>query len=409
MKEQFIQAIRNLNPNTPLTGKEIEDFYVPRPDNPYSYLKNYLLSEETPKIPVTGPIGVGKSTELNVIRKNLEESFLIISPIPEDMAGKEEMGYISFIFLLIREMVKITGGEKIPLKEYGIEPIFASYNYERIAKERHLERHPDHKEIFTLSLSENREKEIYNYLNRYQDGLYSSLSLIKNSLEKEYNKKVLFIFDDFEKLEPKVIEEIFINHSDRIKGIPFPIIFTFPLVLSYSPKIRLIQDYYEKPLYLYPIDVERRASSQSNEESIKFFQEVLEKRAFKVSFQTGIVEEMARSSGGLIRIFLNLARNSIRNAMMDNDDMVKTEHLERELQSSRETYFRLLKEDDYVKIKPYLTPNDAVPSGIEKYLIQDIILEHRDQDGIWYKIIPIITPLVNIFFERRGMESMFNK
>jgi len=403
MKEQFIQAIKNLNPNTPLMGKEIEAFYVPRPDNPYSYLKNYLLSEETPKIPVTGPIGVGKSTELNVIRKNLEETFLIISPIPEDMAGKEEMGYISFIFLLIREMVKISG-EGETLKEPGFDSIFSSYQVIRKAQNRigNLE------DIIHISLSEKKEKEVYTFFNDFQDALFSSLSLIKNSLEAKYNKKVLFIFDDFEKLELKVIEEIFINHRDRIKEIPLPIIFTFPLVLSYTPQIQAMQNYYEKPLYLYPISVTNRMSSAPNKESINFFQEVLEKRAVEIPFQNGIVETMALSSGGLIRIFLNLARNAVRNALMDNDDTVNAQHLERELQSARESYFRLLTEEDYTKIMPYLAPVEAVLSGIEKYLMQDIILEHRDQDGIWYQLIPLIAPLVGSFIQRRKMESMFN-
>jgi len=154
MQEQFIKAIGNLNPNTPLMDKEIEDFYVPRPDNPYDYLKTYLLSEKNPKIPVTGPIGVGKSTELNVIRKNLEETFFIISPQPEDMAGKEEMGYISFIILLIREMVKMPEGGISSLKEYGIESIFASYSYHSIAKERHINRENDHREILTCPASD---------------------------------------------------------------------------------------------------------------------------------------------------------------------------------------------------------------------------------------------------------------
>jgi len=405
MKEQFIQAIRNLNPNTPLTGKEIEDFYVPRPDNPYSYLKNYLLSEETPKIPVTGPIGVGKSTELNVIRKSLEETFLIISPQPEDMIGKEEMGYISFIFLLIREMLKIPGVE-IPSK---MKAVLEDSEDKELKLERFLERLIDPKKILTFSLSENSEKERYNHLRGYQDTLHSSLSLIQNSLEKKYNKKVLFIFDDFEKLDPKVIEEIFINYMGYIKKIPFPIIFTFPLVLSYSPKIQLMQNYYEKPLYLYPIDVENRESSQINEESIKFFQEVLKKRATDVSFQKWIVEKIARSSGGLIRIFLNLARNTVNNALMDNDDIINTQHVERELQSARESYFRLLTEEDYNNISKYTVSRDAVIPGIEKYLVQDIIFEHRDQNGIWYQINPLIKPLVEKYKQRRSKEREFQR
>ncbi len=106
MTNSLLEALKNLNPNTPLRGKEIEAFYVPRPDNPYKRLKTYILSEENPKLPLTGPIGVGKSTELNVIKKGLEDTFLIISPEPEEMAGKEDMGYVSFLFLLVREMLQ---------------------------------------------------------------------------------------------------------------------------------------------------------------------------------------------------------------------------------------------------------------------------------------------------------------
>ena len=404
MPGNFLEAMRNLNPNPPLRGKEIEEFYVHRPDNPYKYWINNIYSEKNAKLPVTGPIGVGKSTELNRIIKDLQEEFLVISPEQEDLQGREGMGYVSFLILLIREMMKIVGDwSKFGI--FGLNPVFANYQYEKAYSK---ERFPDHREILNYPLSEETEKTLYDFLRFHQEKLFASLSLIKNYLEEEHKKKIIFIFDDLEKLEKKVVEDIYISHGKEIKNIPFTIIFTYPIELSYNMNIRIMQDLYEKPLYLFPVSVEGR-NGKPNNAGMEFFQKVLNKRAPDISFQPGVVEKMALSSGGLIRTFLHLARNSVRNAKMDEDDMVRAEHLERELLSARESFFRIITEDEYDKISKYTILQDAVVSGMEKFISKDIILEHHDEEGIWYQINPIIDPLVKKFIIRRDKEKEFNK
>jgi len=406
MNEQFIQSIRNLNPNPPLRDKEIEDFYVPRPQKSYNFLKAYLLSEGNPKIPVTGPIGVGKSTELNVVKKSLENDFIIISPQSEDMFGKEEMGNISFYVLLIREMLKKIEKEKISEDLSINDSIFRNYQYEKNVRKGYSGNILV--ELSRFSLSEIKEKRFYDYLKGETESLYALCWAIGDCLNTHHKKRLLFVLDDFEKLDVKVIEEIFVNHSREIKELPFSLIFTYPLVLSYSDKIRIFRENYEKALYLYPVNVEGRLKNP-NREAISFFKQVMQKRAPNIKFEKGLMEKMALYSGGIIRSFLHLARNTVRNAMIDEQDMVNSQNFQMELQSAREAYFRIINEEDYNGISKYLKHKETVIPGLERYINQDIILEHRDKEGIWYQINPIIEPLVVKFYDRKQKEKLFDQ
>lgn len=62
--------------------------------------------------------------------------------------------------------------------------------------------------------------------------------------EKTEGKSPILIFEDLDKLNPEDAWEVFYNYAAILSGMSFPVIYTFPIGLSYDMRFATLDSYF---------------------------------------------------------------------------------------------------------------------------------------------------------------------
>ncbi len=81
------EAIRVLDPQKSLGGRELDEFYVSRDSRALKRIKTLLLQAVEVKVLFTGHRGAGKSTELAQLQKDLDQFWTVSFSVFDKLYG----------------------------------------------------------------------------------------------------------------------------------------------------------------------------------------------------------------------------------------------------------------------------------------------------------------------------------
>ena len=80
-----------------------------------------------------------------------------------------------------------------------------------------------------------------------------------------------------DKLNPEDAWKVFLNYAAILSGMSFPVVYTFPIALSYDIKFSALESYFiTKTLPMIKIE---KITGESYQEGIHIIQEIVKKRA----------------------------------------------------------------------------------------------------------------------------------
>lgn len=358
-KAQDLGQLLRVTNTKPLQGESFDSFFVDTDEARGAYtafeLCDYFSAniDDPQKVLFMGHRGSGKSTELYRMEKEFGEEFKVIKFSILNEADGNTLQYIDVLFAILSKLYEAAVADDIDVDQ-GLLDNLVSYWY----GENFLE---------NISFSEDEVRGgvkvkggLFGLLTAHIGGIFKTGTKSKETIRRYVEPKVsrliqdtnylidnlsdkyanndrtlLLIIEDLDKLDIKVAEDLFLNHSNVLTSFNLHIVFTFPIFLHYSEKFSAIEGAFDNVELLSMIKVNSK-DHQPHEAGRKILKELVGRR-----FDLSLIDEEAidliiEKSGGAIRLVLKMVQDA---ALTERS--LKRKATSISLESARKAYVKI--------------------------------------------------------------------
>lgn len=223
-------------------------------------------------------------------------------------------------------------------------------------------------------------------------------------INKTEGKQPIIIFEDLDKLNPEDAWNVFYNYAAILSGMPFSVIYTFPIGLSYDPKFSAMESYFiSKTLPMIKIET---IEGMEYKEGINVIRQIVEKRAALDLFEENVLDTLIKYTGGSLRDLFHAINASAKRAERRGSAAISIEDAQRALEELKTSLTRRIEKNDYDFLLNIYSGNKELIEDKEmllKMLQASVVLEYNGKR--WHNV----HPLVALFFkEQRLIENVRN-
>ena len=216
--------------------------------------------------------------------------------------------------------------------------------------------------------------------------------------EKTGGKKPVIIFEDLDKLNPEDAWKVFYNYAALLSGMDFPVIYTFPIALSYDARFSAMEGYFiTKTLPMIKIET---IEGQPYQEGIQIIQNIVEKRAKLDLFESGVLQELILYTGGSLRDLFQAINSAAKRAERRSSESISMEDGKRALEELKTSLTRRIEKKNYEFLLNICKGNKELIEDKEmllKMLQASVVLEYNGKR--WHNVHPLIVQ----FFKEQGL------
>jgi len=317
-------------------SQELADFYC---DDTMQYRTGYKYDSpiqdifEACQMPaesniflLLGHTGCGKSTELNKMATDLREKGCMVSTIKCDVDLDLFNPVFSDLLILMGETLLGIAKDADCELSYDLEKRFVSYwatettetsgnsSGANLLVESGVEAGTPSFLTKILSVfvkvkadlrfaTDRREEYRRKITNRTSEWLSMMKEIADVITEKLLGKQPTLIFEDLDKIvDLDKAYGIFSNHATALTSIPFPVIYTFPIALSYDPRFASLEGYYKiKILPMIKIETVGGLKYPDYCDGVDLIARIVGKRADLSLFGEGVLLKLILMTGGSLR------------------------------------------------------------------------------------------------------------
>lgn len=223
----------------------------------------------------------------------------------------------------------------------------------------------------------------------------------------EYNdqKQPIIIFEDLDKLNPEDAGKIFYSYSAILSGVSFPIIYTFPISMSYESKFGSLGGYFETETL--PMIKVKKIDGTENDEGIFTIKHIVEKRMDLSLFDDSVLELIIKKTGGSIRDLFTVIVSGATRAMRRQAETISIEDVSIALEQLKTSLTRRIDSRHYeflAKIYSYKSYREQISDKnmLLEMLQASVVLEYNSKR--WHDV----HPLVGEFLAEQGFVAKEN-
>lgn len=327
--------------------------------------------------------GCGKSTELNMLQKEIKDEFLVINYSVMEELDPVHIQYIELFIVTMERLFTAAEEKELLVKESllgdirkwlgtrEIQEIITKYDIgaeAEIGAQANLTV-PFFAKLFgKFKATAKSSRSLKEVLKQNVEPRLSELIKLCNELVKEVylswianplHKDLLIIIEDLDKIPLDRAENLFVNYVNQLTQIKCNVIYTFPIALYYNSNFGQIKNYFQKCEELPMIKVADK-EGHPVPEGIESIKSVVEARMDLSLFENEeILNQMIALSGGCLRDLFYLIRNAAEFSI--DEDRTKISD------SDRVNAYQILKSDYENTIADYKRHNEVVYTAGEFY------------------------------------------
>lgn len=211
-------------------------------------------------------------------------------------------------------------------------------------------------------------------------------------------KHPIIIFEDLDKLNPEDAWKVFYNYAALLSGMTFPVIYTFPIGLSYDKRFSAMDSYFTtKTLPMIKIET---IEGELFQDGIDIIRDIVKKRADLALFESGVVDSLIQYTGGSLRDLFHVINTSANRAKRRGSGTVSMEDAERALEEVKTFLTRRIEEKDYKFLLNIYNENKERIEDKEMLLNMlqaSVVLEYNGKR--WHNVHPLVIK----FFREQGL------
>ena len=391
---------------------EFRDFYVDRP-SPINEIKERIeISKKAEKYLFLGFKGCGKSTELNRLSNEIDESrFLIVKYSIKDELDVSDFDFRDFFVSMALKIYDIAEKEDIPLNE-DIREDFEEFAMEIThIKEREIERNRAYGLSFSkiimgkIGTEVKSRKFIRKELEMKISDLIRRLNILIGEVERKSTRKILVIVDDLDKLhrQPQAENFFYRNYHLLLQPVCY-IIYTFPIALAFNPFFENVRHNFHEDFILPQPPVKDRRG-YIIKENFDYYRKIAEKRMNLQLIDEDALSHAILCTGKLSEFILVIRDASVIaytaiKEEQERDQRIMKEEIEAVLKKLRNTYDRTLTKEEIEKLIEIHDKKEARDKTVEDDIVRTLlfsltIVEYETKkEGRWCEINPILLPLL---------------
>ena len=393
----------------PLDVEELKDFYVDTDKaRGVNILDNLLYalkgtSDICQKVLFLGHAGSGKSTIFSKLVTELSDEYIILRFSVQDFLNIRKMDLTDLLCIMYKQVLD-TCEDCLSGKQTELKKIYETW-FAAISHEEELIRDA---EIETSGKVEIGTKHILKLLatitsvfkmhSKYRDAICTkiyrnipehvfNLNELLSIVKKSKGKPILFMFEDLEKIDVDSANTIFLDSSKYLADIHASMLITTPIYLKYNKGYNTYISQYFTHSERCPMIAVRHADGSPNLEGINTMKCIARARVAPDLISDGLLEELAKYSGGVIRDLLWLL---VESAKLCRTNYITQEDIARAFQNLQELSRDGLREIDYsILMKVYTNPYAPVEGDEELDLMRtEKIIEYNGKQ--WRGVHPAL-------------------
>ncbi len=418
MKAQNLeQVVRFFDPKEALRGQHLRSWFVERAGTPRRRLKIALETQREPrKILFVGHRGTGKSTELNQLAEEIQESFHTIGFDALTVTGRSTMRYEDLMLALSTQITRhcidqglIGRPASDPLRD-GWQSL-ADWWREKVAGFS-LGASREVKTLASLSTllgeievgvsqSAFTREQLNAFADREMPELVRRLNWVIGEAEKHLNpRRLLLVVEGLDKVDLEAARHIFRDHAPTITALHAAMIYTFPLALRYSPDYQTVRSAFSDDKFLSNLSL-RHVSGVEDTQGHHALRRIVLSRIEPNLVAEDALGQLVMASGGIAVQLVKLVNSAAiyaleRNAQAQSieleDVRSAVKDLRRELAANLTlAEWRLLK----------TRHNDRMLSNepeIQQLLYKGALIEYSN-DVQWCDVHPALWGLLDFYVE----------
>lgn len=216
--------------------------------------------------------------------------------------------------------------------------------------------------------------------------------------DKLQGNQPVIIFEDLDKLNPEEAWEVFYNYAAVLSGMSFPVIYTFPIGLSYDTRFSALEGYFiTKTLPMIKIQT---IEGERYREGINVIKEIIGKRAKSELFEPNVLDSLIQYTGGALRDLFSAINSSAKRAVRRESDIISAEDAEKALEELKTSLTRRIEKGDYdFLINIYKGNKELIEDKqmLLKSLQASVVLEYNGKR--WHNVHPLVVR----FFQEQGL------
>ena len=178
----------------------------------------------------------------------------------------------------------------------------------------------------------------------------------------------------------------------------FPVIYTFPISLSYDARFAAMESYFvTKTLPMIKIET---IENEPFEEGTQIIRNIVEKRADLELFEEDVLDRMIQYSGGSLRDLFSFINSAAKRAMRRDSVTISQEDAERALEELKTSLTRRIEKNEYPFLLNIYNGNKELiedKAMLLKMLQASVVLEYNGKR--WHNVHPLVVK----FFEEQGL------
>jgi GTPase SAR1 family protein len=410
MAENIRDIYHLFNPDEVLLNDDLEKYYVEIEQNEINIkdlqnrLELGLETREPIKLLFTGHRGSGKTTTLNRLVSNLDSRFFIIHYNVFDLLDHNDVTYIDVLFSMLTKILEKAENDEIDLGKTLLERInnWGSSIVKSKTKEKGvgsgvgLKIHLHLLEIMGRMKSETTTRvETRKEIEPRVSELVSIINDTISEIEKT-GEQVLIIIDNLEKIDPTKALHLFYDHATQLTQPLCKIIYTFPISLKSSNDFMQIKINFSD-VFIHPnIKIhEREGPKQPYLKGREFMKEIVSKRVSLEMFEPDALEYIIDMSGGVVREFIRIIRDSAVRAITRKKDLIDKNIAMEVVNGLKNIYQAQLSDEDYkVLMEVHQTKDIKRDEQLVGLLHNLSVLEYRNERS-WCDLNPIVRAILD--------------
>ncbi|MEG4419343.1 AAA family ATPase [Microcoleus sp. LAD1_D5] len=409
----------------PLEGDDLDRYYVDlsevRKTEAIAGVSNILDFQEPEQfttILFTGHRGCGKSTELKRIQKQWEKDYRVIYLEVDEETDINDVSYTDFYLIAIKQVEFEMRGLGLKLDARLMDNFEAWFKDVTKETEQTVESSVSIEGEATLGPeapflakllvkllaqikgSDKQKKTIRQTLEKDISRLKADINLLLNDAVKKLRKKFpnykgfLIIFDNLDRVPPKVANHLFFDYAAQLQELNCTIIYTVPLSVLYSSQNAIKN--FDCPHIVPMVNIYEfnrdSCDLNYNEVSLNAMASLVERRVEvdKIFESREQLLELAKASGGHVRQLMQMMRTACITASGRSHAKIMAEDVTYAVKQEQFNFERFIPQDHYpVLAQVCLTKNINKDEISELILFNLSVLEYNGKNR-WNYPNPVV-------------------
>lgn len=406
------QAIDHFRPERSLQKREDFDrFYVPRPLTTLAELGEQIrVAAPEAKFLVYGHRGCGKTSELNKLAMDLEDSHFTVVLSLEDENDLSDLHYTELLTALCRALLYEANRRQLEIRKELLDDVLKWFAEVEDITERKLsaEGSATQKvsvyffELFSQQKAEfskrqerrekreRREGELLALINRLVEEIQAA------DAERHGVQRPLFaVIDSLDRCKLETVKQVF-RYTEALCAPRLKTIYTVPLAFARDPQFSDVARDLGEYRCTIPVLTLFTMDERRDETIWVLAYEILERRRAHVEIPDDVKDLLIAGSGGVLSILFTVCYNACVLARTLRSPVI-TEAIARQmLIEYQNRFFERLREEDYAVLdQKFPSRMPKVDDRFLNMMYANCILAHVTDGRTWYDLHPLVRELVD--------------